>query len=58
MASRVKYRGTLVLVTDLPSSAGPFFGGPHRMVLCHKAEEVGMRMAQIALSHGDRVRAW
>ena len=39
MASKVKYGGTLVLVRDLPSSAGPIFGGPHRMVLCCKAEE-------------------
>ena len=54
IASKVKYRGTLVLVRDLPSSAGPIFGGPHRMVLCCKAEEVDMRMAQnyIFWSHG------
>ena len=35
----VQHRGTLVLVTDLPSSTGPIFGGSHRMVLCYKAEE-------------------
>ena len=34
-----QHRGTLVLVTDLPPSTGPIFGGPHRMVLCCKAEE-------------------
>ena len=31
-------RGTLVLVTDLPASTRQICG-PHRMVLCYKAEE-------------------
>ena len=34
-----QHRGTLVLVTDLPASAGPIFAGRHRMVLCYNAEE-------------------
>lgn len=31
-------RGTLVLVTDIPASAGKILCGPHRMILCYSAD--------------------
>lgn len=33
------HRGTLVLVTDIPASAGKISCRPHRMVLCYSSEE-------------------
>ena len=33
------YRGTLVLVTDIPASPGQILCPPHRMVLCYSSEE-------------------
>jgi hypothetical protein len=36
--AEANYRGTLVLVTDVPASAGKILRGPHRMVLCYGAE--------------------
>ena len=36
--AKANYRGTLVLVTDVPASAGKILRGPHRMLLCYSAE--------------------
>ena len=33
------HRGTLMLVTDLPASAGKIVDWPHRMVLCYSDDE-------------------
>ena len=36
--AEANYRGTLVLVTDVPASAGKILRGPHRMLVCYSAE--------------------